>query len=295
MWKDRRILDLFGMDLPILLAPMAGSGGSELAIAVAEAGGLGSLPCAMLNPEQIRTELGIIRQRTDRPINLNFFCHRPPQPDAAREAAWRRRLAVYYAEFGIDPASVPAGPGRNPFDAESCAIVEEYRPEVVSFHFGLPEEPLLERVRKSGAKFIASATTVAEAKWLEERGCDAIIAQGAEAGGHRGIFLEDDISTQPGTMALIPQVVDAVSVPVIAARGLVNRFIREVGPLNAEAPAFPLATGAFAPLRKAAEEAGSGDFSPLWAGQAAALAKPLPARELTVSIAEKAAALLEGG
>jgi nitronate monooxygenase len=356
MWKDRRILDLFGMDLPILLAPMAGSGGSELAIAVAEAGGLGSLPCAMLNPEQIRTELCIIRQRTGRPVNLNFFCHRPPQPDAAREAAWRRRLAVYYAEFGIDPASVPAGPGRNPFDAESCAIVEEYRPEVVSFHFGLPEETLLARVRESGAKIVASATTVAEAKWLEERGCDAIVAQGAEAGGHRGIFLEDDVSTQPGTMALVPQVVDAVSVPVIAAggisdgrgmaaafmlgasavqigtaylqcpealtsavhrralaearddrtvltniftgrpaRGLVNRFVREVGPLNAEAPAFPLATGAFMPLRKAAEEAGSGDFSPLWSGQAAALAKSLPARELTVSIGEKAAALLEGG
>ncbi|WEX10065.1 nitronate monooxygenase family protein [Chelativorans sp. AA-79] len=355
MWRDQRILDLFGIEQPILLAPMAGSGGAELAIAAAEAGGLGSLPCAMLSPDQIRTELGIMRQRVNRPVNLNFFCHTPPEPDPDREAGWRRRLAPYYAEFGLDPESPPAGGGRNPFSEEACAIVEECRPEVVSFHFGLPEEALLDRVRETGAKIISSATTVAEARWLEERGCDAIIAQGAEAGGHRGIFLEDDIATQPGTMALVPQVVDAVSVPVIAAggisdgrgvaaafmlgasavqvgtaylqspealagpahrealararddrtvltnvftgrpaRGLVNRIVREVGPISAEAPAFPLATTAVMPLRKAAEGSGSGDFSPLWAGQAAALAKPMPAKELTTSIMQDAAALLRG-
>jgi len=353
MWRDRRILDLFGIERPVLLAPMAGSGGSELAIAVAQAGGLGALPCAMLSPEQVRTELGIIRQRVSKPINLNFFCHTPPEPDSGREADWRRRLAAYYSEYGLDPDAAPAGAGRNPFNEEACMIVEEYRPEIVSFHFGLPKEPLLERVRKTGAKIIASATTVAEARWLEERGCDAIIAQGAEAGGHRGIFLEEDISTQPGTMALVPQVVDAVSVPVIAAggisdgrgmaaafmlgasavqvgtaylqspealtgplhrealararddrtvltnvftgrpaRGLINRIIREVGPISAEAPAFPLATAAIAPLRKAAESAGSGDFSPLWAGQAAPLARPMPAAELTRKLSEDAEKLL---
>jgi len=353
MWRDRRILDLFGIERPVLLAPMAGSGGSELAIAVAQAGGLGALPCAMLSPDQVRTELGIIRQRVSKPINLNFFCHTPPEPDSGREADWRGRLAAYYSEYGLDPDAVPAGAGRNPFNEEACMIVEEYRPEIVSFHFGLPKEPLLERVRKTGAKIIASATTVAEARWLEERGCDAIIAQGAEAGGHRGIFLEEDISTQPGTMALVPQVVDAVSVPVIAAggisdgrgmaaafmlgasavqvgtaylqspealtrplhrealararddrtvltnvftgrpaRGLINRIIREVGPISAEAPSFPLATAAIAPLRKAAESAGSGDFSPLWAGQAAPLARPMPAAELTRKLSEDAEKLL---
>jgi len=353
MWRDRRILDLFHIEVPVLLAPMAGSGGSELAIAVAEAGGLGSLPCAMLSPEQIRTELGIIRQRVSKPINLNFFCHRPPLHDPTREAGWRKRLEPYYAEFKLDPAAAPANAGRNPFDEESCKIVEEFRPEIVSFHFGLPQEPLLERVRNTGAKIIASATTVAEARWLEERGCHAIIAQGAEAGGHRGMFLEDDINTQPGTMALVPQVVDAVSVPVIAAggiadgrgiaaafmlgasavqigtaylqtpealsgplhrqalaearedrtvltnvftgrpaRGLINRIVREVGPISAEAPAFPLALAAVGPLRKAAEEAGTGDFSPLWAGQAAPLARAMPAGELTLKLAKDAAALL---
>jgi len=148
MWRDRRILDLFGIDLPVLLAPMAGAGGSELAIAVAEAGGLGSLPCAMLSPEQIRGELGVIRQRMSKPLNLNFFCHTPPQPDPEREAGWRRRLEPYYAEFGLDPDAVPAGTGRNPFNEEACAIVEEYRPEIVSFHFGLPEEPLLNAFAK---------------------------------------------------------------------------------------------------------------------------------------------------
>ncbi|MFC6488758.1 NAD(P)H-dependent flavin oxidoreductase, partial [Nitratireductor sp. GCM10026969] len=193
MWRDRRILDLFGIERPVLLAPMAGSGGPELAIAVSEAGGLGALPCAMLSPEQIHTELGIIRQRTDRPINLNFFCHSQPAPDAAREAAWRAQLAPYYAALGLDAETVSSGPGRNPFNAEACAVVEEHRPEVVSFHFGLPDGPLLERVRATGAKVIASATTVAEARWLADRGCDAIIAQGAEAGGHRGVFLEEDL------------------------------------------------------------------------------------------------------
>lgn len=356
MWYDRRILDLFGTELPLLQAPMAGSSGVELAIAVSEAGGLGALPVAMLSAEQIRTQLGAIRQRTAGAVNLNFFCHVPPAPDAQREARWHARLAPFYAEFGLDPDAIPTGVGRNPFDEESCAIVEEERPEVVSFHFGLPEDRLLERVRAAGARIIASATTVAEARWLEEKGCDAIIAQGAEAGGHRGVFLEDEIATQPGTFALVPQVVDAVSVPVIAAggvgdgrgmaaafmlgasavqigtaylqcpealtgaahrqalanarddrtvltnvftgrpaRGLLNRIVREVGPMSAEAPAFPLAAAAMMPLRKAAEEAASGDFSPLWAGQAAALAEPMPAADLTRKLAEEAAALLERG
>lgn len=355
MAMSTSVTELFGIELPILLAPMAGSAGSALAIAVSSAGGLGSLPCAMLTPEKIRAEMEAIRKGTDGPVNLNFFCHVPPEPDPAREAAWRERLRPFYSEFGIDPDAAPPGGGRNPFNEESCVIVEETRPEVVSFHFGLPDEALMARVREAGAKIIASATTVAEARYLEENGCDAIIAQGAEAGGHRGVFLEPEIATQPGTLALVPQVVDAVSIPVIAAggvsdgravaacfmlgasavqvgtaylqspealtgaghrdalalarddrtvltnvftgrpaRGLLNRFVSEVGPMSDDAPEFPLATAAIGPLRAAAEKAGVSDFSPLWAGQAAALAAPMPAGERTVKLARDAAALLRG-
>src|SRR5215470_7033380 len=209
MWRDRRIIELFGIENPILLAPMAGPGTAELAIAVAEAGGLGALPCAMSTPEQIRKDLGVIRQRTAKPINLNFFTHAPPQPDPAREARWKARLAPYYAELGVDPAKPVPAISRAPFDDAGCAIVEAFRPEVVSFHFGLPDAALLARVRAAGCKVIASATSAAEAKWLAERGCDAVIAQGCEAGGHRGMFLTDAVASQAGTFALVPQVVDA--------------------------------------------------------------------------------------
>ncbi|MDW6022250.1 nitronate monooxygenase [Mesorhizobium sp. BAC0120] len=342
MHIDRRFRELVGTELPIVLAPMAGPGTPELAIAVAEAGGLGSLPCAMLGDDQIRAGLGIIRQRTSRPINLNFFCHKPARPDATREAEWRRLLEPYYIELGLDTKAEAPSSNRKSFDSELCSLVEELRPEIVSFHFGLPEEALLGRVKAAGAKVISSATTVAEAKWLESRGCDAIIAQGAEAGGHRGMFLTSEIDTQSGTMALVPQVVDAVSVPVIAAggiadsrgivaalalgasavqigtaylfcpeakvppvhqaalrneaadntaltniftgrpaRGIVNRLMRELGPMSRKAPEFPLAGGPLSPLRAASEPNGSGDFMSLWSGQGAPLAVELPAGELT--------------
>ncbi len=354
MWRDRRITDLFGIEHPILLAPMAGPSTAELAIAVAEAGGLGALACAMSSPEQIRKDLGVIRQRTAKPLNLNFFTHTPPQPDPAREARWKARLADYYRELGIDPAKPAPSINRTPFDETTCAIVEEFKPEIVSFHFGLPEPRLLARVRAAGCKVMASATTAAEAKWLAERGCDAVIAQGSEAGGHRGMFLTDDVASQAGTFALVPQVVDAVGVPVIAAggiadargivaalalgasavqigtaylfcpeanvtalhrqalrnarddgtaltnlftgrpaRGLLNRLMREVGPLSPEAPAFPLAGGALAPLRAAAEAKGAADFTSLWSGQAAALGREMPAGELTRRLAQEALARLE--
>jgi nitronate monooxygenase len=218
MWPDRRLLDLFGIEHPIVQAPMAGAQGSALAIAVSGAGGLGSLPCALLSTEQLRNELQIIRQRTDKPFNLNFFCHEKPKADPAREAKWVDRLAPYRSELGVEKATVSGG--RAPFGEEACALVEEFKPRVVSFHFGLPNDALLRRVKAADVVVIASATTVAEARWLEDRGVDAIIAQGAEAGGHRGMFLSDDIASQPGTFALVPQVVDAVRVPVIAAGGI---------------------------------------------------------------------------
>ncbi|MVM32800.1 DUF561 domain-containing protein [Spirosoma sp. HMF4905] len=348
-WPDNRIQNLFGIELPILLAPMAGSGSSEMAIAVAEAGGLGSLPCALLTAEQIRHEFTRIRQHTSRPINLNFFCHKPPQVDVNRESGWKKRLEPYYYEFGIDPQAPTPISNRAPFDAALCDLVAELKPEVVSFHFGLPDKNLLARVKATGAKILSSATSVDEARWLEQEGCDAIIAQGAEAGGHRGIFLSQDISTQAGTMALVPQVVDAVKVPIIAAggiadargivaafalgasavqigtaylfcpestvspvhraalrgakdnttaltnlftgrpaRSIINRLVREIGPMSNSAPEFPLAGGALVPLRAKTEPFGSGDFMSLWSGQAAALGRELPARELTKRFAEEA-------
>ena len=341
----RRIL---GTELPLIQAPMAGVQGSALAIAVANVGGLGSLPCAMLTVEAMRKELAAITAGTTSPYNVNFFCHTPPAPSAEREAAWRKLLAPYFAEYRIDADSIPPGPGRAPFSGEWADALEEFEPRVVSFHFGLPPAPLLARIKRWGAVILASATTVDEARWLEENGVDAVIAQGLEAGGHRGTFLSDDLSTQVGTFALVPQIVQAVNVPVIAAggiadadgvaaamalgaagvqigtayllcpesttgavhrdalktaaarttavtnlftgrpaRGIVNRLMRELGPISGIVPAFPLATSAIAPLRARAEAVGKSDFSPLWAGQNVTGCKEIPAAELTRALAEK--------
>jgi nitronate monooxygenase len=344
--RAMELTGLLGIDRPIIQAPMAGVQGSRLAVAVSDAGGLGSLPCAMLAPDGIREELASIRAQTTRPFNVNFFCHTPPAVDETREAAWREALAPYYAEFGIDPTTIKPGPGRAPFDPAAAEVLEALRPTVVSFHFGLPAPDLLARVRALGAKILASATTVDEARWLEARGVDAIVAQGLEAGGHRGNFLSNDLTAQVGTLSLVAQVLRAVRVPVIAAggiadaravkamlalgaagvqigtaflltpeattsrihrealasdaarhtavtnvftgrpaRGIVNRIVREVGPISARAPAFPLATAAIAPLRAEAERRGSGDFSPLWSGQNATGCRPIPAGELLRELA----------
>jgi nitronate monooxygenase len=217
-----RLQDLLGVDLPVIQAPMAGVQGSALAAAVASAGGLGSLPAAPLGVDELRRELTVIRAQTTRPFNVNFFCHVEPRADAQREAAWRATLAPYFAECGIDPNTIAAGPTRVPFNVEAANALADFKPPVVSFHFGLPAEDLLARVRDWGAKVLSSATTVDEARWLETRGVDAIIAQGVEAGGHRAMFLSDAIATQVGTLALVPQIVDAVKVPVIAAGGIAD-------------------------------------------------------------------------
>ena len=341
------LTDRLGIDLPILQAPMAGVQGGALAAAVSASGALGALPCAMLGPDAMADELALIRQRTDRPFNVNFFCHTPPQPDGERQARWHVALTPYYAEFDLDIDGVAPGPGRQPFDHETCDVIEAFRPEVVSFHFGLPAPELLERVKGWGAVVLSSATTVEEARWLEARGVDAVIAQGLEAGGHRGMFLDDALTTQVGTFALLPQIVAAVGVPVIAAggiadadgvtaalalgasavqvgtaflccpeaatsavhrqalqsdaarhtaltnlysgrpaRSIVTRLMRELGPISAAAPAFPLATAAIAPLRAAAEAGGSGDFSPLWAGQNASGCREVPAAEVVKALAK---------
>jgi nitronate monooxygenase len=214
--------DLLGTELALIQAPMAGVQASALAVAVSNAGGLGSLPCAMLSLDAMRTELAAIRAQTARPFNVNFFCHAPPQVSAEREARWRAALAPYHAEFGIDPAGIAAGPARAPFTHEAADVLAEFEPPVVSFHFGLPAPELLARVRVWGAKVLASATTVDEARWLVAHGADAVIAQGVEAGGHRGLFLTGDLTTQVGLFALLPQVLRAVDVPVIAAGGIAD-------------------------------------------------------------------------
>jgi nitronate monooxygenase len=220
--KTSRLLKLFNIELPIIQAPMAGATTPDMVIAVAEAGGLGSLPGAQYTPADLRKALEVVRARTSRPINVNFFSHQDPPDDPARQAAWIQRLSPYYAELGLDPQTRISGTRRAPFDGAYCAVVEEFRPEIVSFHFGLPSHALVEKVKRSGAKVISSATTVAEARWLEEHGVDAVIATGLEAGGHRGNFLASDLSGQLGTMALVPQVVDAVHIPVIAAGGIAD-------------------------------------------------------------------------
>jgi nitronate monooxygenase len=343
--NDMNLAQWLGTELPVIQAPMAGSQLSALAVAVSNAGGLGSLPCAMLGVDAMRKELDALRSGTGKPYNVNFFCHVPPAPDAARELRWRAALAPYFREYGIDLGSIPDGPGRLPFTHEAAEVLEKYKPAVVSFHFGLPSPELVARVKSWGSKVLSSATTVEEARWLEAHGVDAIVAQGVEAGGHRGMFLSSDLTTQTGTFALLPRIVSSVRVPVIAAggvasaegvaaalrlgaagvqvgsayllcpeattsavhraaikdsasghtaltnlfsgrpaRGIVNRLMRELGPMSDLAPVFPLATNAVAPLRAAAEARGLGDFSPLWCGQNATGCREVPAAALTRSL-----------
>jgi nitronate monooxygenase len=346
-WPNRRFLDLVGTEFPIIQAPMAAAGGADLCVAAIEGGALGSLPCALLSPEQVCSQVGEVRSRVSGPINLNFFCHQMPAD--ADDQAWRALLQRYYDEFGVGPGN--GGALRLPFGAETCAAVEELRPEVVSFHFGLPEPDLLDRVKSTDAVIIGNATSVEEARWLESR-VDAIIAQGFEAGGHTGRFLGADPAEAMGLLSLLPQVVDAVSLPVIAAggiadgrgiaaafvlgasavqlgtaylhapetpisethrrrmkgghtlftnlmtggpaRGLRGRLIDELGPVRSEAPPYPFASAALAPIRSAAEKLGEYGFGPMWAGQSAPLGTSLPAAELTRKLAADALAILGG-
>lgn len=335
-----------GARYPVIQAPMAGFGDAALAIAAIRGGGVGSLAGAMFAPDRLLSEVATVRASVSGPLNLNFFCHHPPQD--ADDSAWRALLAPLYVAEGIAPSG-DAPPARRPFDAEAAHIVEETRPEIVSFHFGLPAADLLARVRATGARVIASATNVAEARHLAAAGCAAIIAQGFEAGGHAGHFLHGHRPV--GTFALVPQIADAVDLPVIAAggiadargaaaaivlgatgvqvgsaylpteeslasaahraalsgpgaedsvftnlfsgglaRGIRNRLIETLGAVNPDAPPFPTASAALAPLRKYAESAGRGDYSPLWAGQAAPLSHQRHAAALTEMLGNAALA-----
>ncbi|EKF73178.1 2-nitropropane dioxygenase [Alcanivorax hongdengensis A-11-3] len=337
---------LFATDLPLIQAPMAGVQDWRLAAAISNAGALGSLPAGMLNAAALEEQLTALAGATDRPWNVNFFCHTPPAPDPQGEQRWVETLRPYYDTFNADVAAIASGPSRQPFDGDCATVLARFRPAVVSFHYGLPDKALLDQVKATGARVLSSATTVDEALWLQAHGADGIIAQGLEAGGHRGHFLSDDLTLQQGTLTLLPQLVDAVSLPVIAAggistpaavraamalgasavqpgtayllcpeattktvhrqwlqseqarhtalttvfsgrpaRGIVNRLMQELGYLPEQAPAFPLAGNAIGPLRAAAEARGSGDCSPLWAGQCASTCRAAPAQEITAWLA----------
>jgi nitronate monooxygenase len=352
-WPDRRLLDLLNLEIPIIQAPMAGSDSVELARSVSSTGALGSIACPLLSAEDVREAVRQFRREMRRPLNLNFFCHTMEEPNPAAINRWKQFLRPHYERMGIDIESVPASRLRLPFNDEMCSVVEEVRPEVVSFHFGLPTPNLVERIKAQGLKILSSATTVREAKWLASHGCDAIIAQGIEAGGHRGMFLETNIETQLGLFALLPQVKDAISVPVIAtggiadargvvaalalgasgvqlgtaylfcpeakvsplyrraleeaadkgtgltnlfsgrpARGILNRYLEESGPMSDAVPDFPYAATLVAPLRAASERAGSLDYMQLWAGQAAGLGKSMPADQFTRKLAAEVLELL---
>lgn len=343
---ESALMSLLGVELPIIQAPMAGVQDSALSLAVSNAGGLGTLPCAMLDQHQCEQQLRELSAGTDRPYGVNFFAHQVCDPDPQQIRIWRDQFDPYYREFGLEAPRLAVSASRLPFDAAMATLIEQFRPPVVSFHFGLPEATLLERVRKTGAKILSSATTLEEAVWLEQQGVDAVIAQGYEAGGHRGMFLTDDLNTQIGTLALVSQIVKTVRVPVIAAggiadaagvravlelgavaaqigtayllcpesrasavhrkaladarqrytaitnvftgrpaRGLVNRIIREQGPMSPTAPSFPHATFASAELRRQAESIGREDFSPMWSGQNATGCKEVAAADLTRELA----------
>ncbi len=337
-------MNFLGTSLPLIQAPMAGSQNSRLAMAVGHAGALGSIPAAMLDSAGLEQELGAMA-RSGFAYNVNFFAHCPPAPDAARDALWMSRLAPYYAELGLSPGASAGGATRRPFGAEAAEVLERFKPPVVSFHFGLPSRELLERVKRLGSLVLSSATTLAEAKWLQANGADAVIIQGLEAGGHRGHFLSTDVSLQSNLMELLPLAVETLAVPVIAAggiatasdvqacmnagadavqvgtvfllcpeattnplhrkrlldqaaptaltnlfsgglaRGMHNRAMQELGPVSKDAPPFPLAAAAMAPLRSKSEALGRDDFTPLWSGTNRAGCAPVPAKEVVQALA----------
>jgi len=351
-WKSNKLCELLEIHVPIIQAPMAGSTTPELASAVTNSGGLGSLGCAFFNGQQVAEQCAAMRGSTNGAFNVNFFVHAEPVADQARGDAMRAALEPYYREMGLGdvPDAAPSSPS---FDADQLDAVLAASPPVVSFHFGMPAAGMVQAVKDTGAVILSSATTVHEAKQLEAAGADAVIAQGFEAGGHRGTFASSFEAGNVGTLALVPQVVDAVNVPVIAAggiadgrgiaaalalgaqgvqmgtafltcpqsaahdvyrralvaagddatritsafsgrpaRGLDNRYIRDMAGREDMFPDFPINNTLTGPLRKASAEAGKEDFMSLWSGQAAALSKSLPAEELVETLMAETDAVL---
>lgn len=339
MWPRKDLIDLLGVTHPIIQAPMAGSTTPALVAAVSNAGGLGSLGCARDTPDDLRAKADEIRRATNKAYNLNFFTHAKPKPDAAGTARMAARLKPYYDEFGLgvpdDPKPVYPDFGEDIVDA-----LLEIRPPIVSFHYGMASPEAVKALKKAGCRILSSATSADEARALEAQGADAVIAQGYEAGGHQAVF-EPGVNAPIGGLALIPQIADAVTVPVIAAGGIAdgraiaaafalgasgvqigtaflttpesginphyraallrggemgtsltrsvsgrparalrNRYVREMHPHEDEALAFPLQYSMTAPLQAASLKAGRDDMLAMWAGQAVALNRSMPAGEL---------------
>jgi nitronate monooxygenase len=350
MWPRTDFLELLGITHPVIQAPMSGFTPPALAAAVCNAGGLGSIGCAGLPPATVRDQVSALHQATNRPYNLNFFVHARPTLDPEVAARMRARLATYFDQFALGPVPDPKEPFP-PFDEERLALVLELRPRVVSFHFGLPAASAVRRVKEAGCTIVSSATTVAEARSLEANGADVIIAQGYEPGGHRGSFSGSPGAGMVGAMALVPQIVDAVHVPVIAAGGIAdgrglaaafalgasgaqlgtaflgcpeatvsplhraqlrnavddgteltraftgrparalrNRFITEMA--DGEPLEFPLQASLLGPLWQLPSEEERAAFTPFWAGQAAPLAKEIPAGQLVEQLVREAQSIL---
>lgn len=347
MQHHNPLLSLLNCKKPVIQAPMAGGVQNEdLAIAVCQAGGLGSLPAATISLEELARQIAAVRKQTDQAFAVNFFAHQPKAISTAQMQRWLDLLSPYFAELGISPADIPQSGGRQAFGEAQAEFVIQQGLAIVSFHFGLPEASLVAALKAKGIIIMASATTVSEALWLEAQGADIIIAQGLEAGGHRSMFLSDKPDTQLGLFSLLPQIRQAVKCPVIAAggivnsqtakaaqilgadgvqagsafllaheatlsethlaalqskanqntvltnlisggyaRGLQNRFTRELGASHPAAPPFPLAQTATAALIQAAKTQGIPDFDYYWAGENIALAKRQSAAAIVQELA----------
>ena len=346
VWPRNDLLELLAIAHPVVQAPMSGFTPPALAAAVCNAGALGSIGCAGQPAAALREQVATLRQATNHPFNLNFFVHAHPQDNPAATARMQARLTPYFDEFGLGPVPEPVEPFP-PFDDEQLDLILELRPRVVSFHFGLPHPTAIRRIKQAGAIILSSATTVAEARSLAADGADVIIAQGSEAGGHRGTFSGSQGAGTVGTLALVPQIADAVRQPVIAAGGIAdgrgiaaafalgasgaqlgtaflgcpeatvsplhrarlrtatddatevtraftgrparalrNRYIVEMA--DSEPLEFPLQGSLVRPLWQLPDDQARAAFTPVWAGQAAALMREMPAGRLVEQLADEA-------
>jgi nitronate monooxygenase len=224
--EERIMTSLFarlGIDLPIIQAPMAGTSSPAMAAAVSNAGALGSIGFGSTNAAGARKMMAEIRERSNRPFNANVFCHRPARPDAAVESAWIERLRSRFEQFGATPPAALREVNKSfQVDDDMLAALLADRPEVVSFHFGVPPAERIRALKQAGIVLFGSATNLAEGRALAAAGIDAVVAQGYEAGGHRGIFDPGGEDTRLGTVALTRLLARELPVPVIAAGGIMD-------------------------------------------------------------------------
>jgi nitronate monooxygenase len=263
-WSETSITSLLGLRYPVVQSPMAGIGTPELAAAVSEAGALGSLGGAMLPPQTLREQIEQVKALTDASFNVNLFAPLDPVDPGDSIEQMQEALAPWRRKLGLDSPPEPRSPAQS-FE-DQLEVVLEQRPAVFSFTFGIPPRAALDALRGEEIKLLGTATTVNEAELLEAAGCDAIVAQGSEAGGHRGTFAADFEQALVGTMALVPQVADRVGCPVIAAGGIMDgRGIAAALALGAEGAQLGTAfmgveeSGAPPPYKESLREAAETD------------------------------------